>query len=54
MYAEDWGEQMGDIRRPVVIVVDVASGDVEVVDQIPSHISAGQVSILIGATIGAE
>ncbi len=43
MYKEDWGEQLVGKCRPVVCVLDVEAGVVSTLDNLPDHISPGQV-----------
>lgn len=43
MFRGDWGEQLVDKHHPVPCVIDVRSGEVTVLDNIPGDISAGQV-----------
>lgn len=42
---EDWGEQLVGKHIPVICVMDVDTGDVSVLDNVPDHISPGQVSM---------
>ncbi|CAM6034265.1 unnamed protein product [Sphagnum compactum] len=42
-WLEDWGESYSGKRRPVLFVVNIASGAVQIVEGIPKDISAGQV-----------
>ncbi|XP_048257485.1 acylamino-acid-releasing enzyme-like isoform X2 [Haliotis rufescens] len=44
VFRGDWGEQLVDKHHPVPCVIDVRSGEVTVLDNIPGDISAGQAS----------
>ncbi|CAB3405786.1 unnamed protein product [Caenorhabditis bovis] len=47
---ESWGEQNDAVRRPVIGIVDVSSGNVSVLDEIPSNISPAFVTWAPGDT----
>ena len=45
-YQEEWGEQLVGKKRPVICVLDVESGTVSTLDNVPDDVNPGQVSHL--------
>ena len=41
----DWGEQMVGVCHAVLVVLDVESEEIKVVEGIPDYLSAGQVHV---------
>lgn len=46
MYNDNWGEALGDKSVPVLCVLNIETSDVSVLEDIPGHLSPGQVSIM--------
>ena len=42
-FKDDWGEQLVSKRTPVLVVFDITSEEVKVMDGVPDHLSVGQV-----------
>ena len=42
-FKEDWGEQLISKCCPVLVVYDMTTDDIKVLEGVPEHISAGQV-----------
>ncbi len=45
VFYEDWGEQLVGKSHPVLCILDVDSGVVSTLDNVPDNISPGQVSL---------
>ena len=45
VYKADWGEQMVGVCHAVLVVLDVESEEIKVVEGIPDYLSAGQVHV---------
>ena len=45
IFYEDWGEQLVGKSHPVLCILDVESGVVSTLDNVPDNISPGQVSL---------
>ena len=43
-FKDDWGEQLVSKCSPVLVVFDLTSEEIRVLDGIPDHLSVGQVS----------
>jgi acylaminoacyl-peptidase len=42
VFREDWGDGLTGKHRPVIYVLDVLTGDVSVLENVPEHVSQGQ------------
>lgn len=43
LHSQNWGEQLSDVRQPVICIATVASGTISVLDNLFQGIAPGQV-----------
>lgn len=52
MYHEDWGEALSTRSVPVLCVLDLAGSNLSVLENVPEHLSPGQVGRRAGRVPG--
>jgi acylaminoacyl-peptidase len=48
---ECWGEQMPEVKNPVICIMDVPSGNVTILEGLPDDISPAQVGVSVYCTL---